>query len=76
MELKRPWRNSWIGQTTMNNGDLYQAIKGPVAAGFIVREGIVRVAAPILSRAIMGKPLAPALHRLKRRGYTVRRVNT
>ena len=59
----------------MNDGDLYQAIKGPVAAGFIVREGIVRVAAPILHKAIVGKLLAPALERLKRRGYIVRRIS-
>ena len=60
----------------MNDGDLYQALKGPVAAGFIVREGIVRVAAPILWKAIVGKPLAPALNKLKKRGYTVKRIST
>lgn len=52
----------------------YQATRGTVTAGFVVRDGRVVEAAPILKKSVMGKSVATAVATLQLHGYKVVRT--
>ena len=50
---------------------LYRVVTRSFVAGFVVRNGRVAIAAPILRRKILGKTDTMAIQILKREGYEV-----